>query len=105
MTQIPSRYSRDLAFKSQQACSQNKMYNGFNHVLNLHGALQIMKPLRFTADGDRFDSQWFKSNRHSGTTFDIVKSYLYAPISVCWQSALLRNRKFDMDRHAMLSFN
>lgn len=33
--QSPSHYSRDSAFKSQQACSQNKIYNGFNHILNL----------------------------------------------------------------------
>lgn len=35
ITQSPSHYSRDPAFKSQQACSQNKIYNGFNHILNL----------------------------------------------------------------------
>lgn len=62
----------------------------------------LMKSL---TDDYRFYSQCFKKSQTFGTTFNILKSLLYTPVTPCWLSVFLLNRKYDMDRHGLLSFN
>lgn len=75
---------------------ENKTASGFEQCLIL---------LRSLARGYRFYSQCFKKSQTFETTFNILKSLLYTPVTPCWLSVLLLNRKYDMDRHGMLSFN
>lgn len=61
--------------------------------------------MKSLTDRYRFCSQCFKKLQTFGTTFNILESLLFTAVILCWLSASVQNRKYDMDRHAMLSFN